>query len=158
MARPIQASQFAEAPSPVVANDPIVAAQTFKKGAPLTLNAGAVQEHAGGSTVTGLYGFALFGATSGAPSGGFGSTMGVSRATRTTVFSGEMLTGGAGGTKKTDLSAVTKDQRYGLIKSSAGDWYVDFDDTTDVMVEIVGKDPKNGIVLFKVIESALQIF
>jgi len=82
----------------------------------------------------------------------------IAKADRNTAFVAKAWDTGA---VTEDLSAVVIGDQYGLIKSGT-DFYVDLDDTTNVLVQIVKIDDDNtnsglgSVLWFKVIESALQ--
>lgn len=127
-------------------------------GAPLQRNdsdASVVEEHAGGDTVTGIIGVALQG-TSAAGTPDFGGKVQVAKASQQTAFIGRVLDTGA---DPDAVATVAGDgtylgNEYGMIKS--GDvWYVDEDDTTDVVLTVIKELPERNAVLFKFLASAI---
>lgn len=131
-------------------------------GAPVTLSSGVIDEHPGGSTVTGILGFALALPTAGPGYNAANSNVvlqvanradyvPVAMATHSMVFVGT-ITSGQSTTLVTPAAANLR--TYGIIKQVAGDWSVDSSDTTDVVVRVVAFDAANKLVWFKVIGSA----
>lgn len=136
---------------PPIRNRGIVAAQTFTKGAPLALNAGSVQEHAGGATVTGFYAIANEDVTAGASSGPESTLCNASECHPSQIFMGQLDNGGSVAT----VDAANLDVDYGLLETS-GDWYVDELDVTNVVVQVVDIDTDLNVVFFKFLASAID--
>ena len=134
----------------------IQAAATFNQGAPLQRDAtpSDIEEHAGGATVTGLVGFAMFGATAGVPeakgSTGYGTTMLVAIANTDQQFLGQLTNAGSIVAPDSGNLGVS----YGLLKVGS-DWFVDETDTTNVHVTVTHIYANIKAVLFKVISTVI---
>lgn len=143
------------------------AAQVILRGDPLTITSGALVKHALVAVVTNIAGFALeptdktrAGADIAGESAGPANELSYAKATARTNFISQMVDSGA---IKTDLSAVAVGDQYGLLVHSDGYVYADFDDTTNVVIEItkvinenVGGQNPQAYVQWKVIASAIQ--
>lgn len=145
----IQPSRHPGAEVPLVDNRSIVAGQTFLRGAPIALNGGAAQEHAGGATVTGIYGFALEDVTSGASLGANSTEVAIAVADHDTVFMGQLSN--AGSVVAPDSSNLDTD--YGIIEVSS-EWFVDEADVANVVVNVIAFDADLSVVWFRVLTSA----
>lgn len=136
----------------------IESSATFTIGAPLQRDAtpADIEEHAGGATVTGIIGVAMFGATSGVPalkgSTSYGTKMTVGIANTDQIFLGQMMNASVLQTPNTANNGVS----YGMIKVS-GDWFVDEADTTNVVLTILTIYPNIKAVLFKFISTAIGL-
>ena len=129
---------------------------TFTIGAPMQ-RAGTpsdIEEHSGDTDVTDLIGVALFGATSGVPaakgSTAYGTKMIVGIANLDQLFLGQLTASGAVVTP-TDSDIRT----YGMLKVS-NDWYVDQDDTGNVILQVIKIYPNIDAVLFKFNSAAIS--
>ena len=129
---------------------------TFTIGAPMQ-RAGTpsdIEEHSGGSDVTDLIGVALFGATSGVPalkgSTSYGTKMTVGIANLDQLFLGQLTASGAVVTP-----AVSDIRTYGMLKVG-NDWFVDQDDTSQVILQVVTIYPNIDAVLFKFNSAAIS--
>ena len=145
----IQPSRMPNGEAPPVENRGMAAAQTFTKGAPLSIAAGVVSLHAGGATVTGLHGFALEGATASVSDGANSTQVALSRADGTVEFVGQLIN--ATVIQTPNLANVNVE--YGIIIDGT-DWYVDEADITDVVVKITDFDAALQLVWFVVLPSA----
>ncbi len=145
----IQPSRFPSAEVPSVDNRGIVAAQTFNRGAPIQLSSGNAQEHPGGATVTGIYGFSLEDVDNGASSGANSTQVAIAIADHDTWFMGQL--DNAGAVVAPDSGNLDTD--YGLIKTG-DDWFVDETDTTNVVVTVRDFDVDLNVVWFTVLPSA----
>ncbi len=125
---------------------------TCNKGRVITNTSGSAVLHALASTVTGVYGVSLEKCTSGTSEGPASTLLAIARADRNTIFVSKVVVSGA---VTTDLSSLTIGDQYGLITVSGQD-YVDFDDTSQVLVQIVKIDDELNVVWFVFIESTLQ--
>ncbi len=135
------------------------ATAVFEKGALMALNAGEAEEHAGGTTVTGVLGISLDGTTAAGVASSPSGESSVAIANRRTRFIFQAYDAGA---PITDASAVAVNDIYGLIKHSDNVWYVDLDDTTNDLVQVVKVILPNGpnatdLLLVKFLESTLEI-
>lgn len=134
--------------------------QNYPPGTPLTFDTGAqngLEEHAGGSTVTNIRGVSSDGVVAGVSTNPSGK-VNFASSNRLNVFVAKLTTG-AGVVVTPDLDNVNA--QYGILKNSTLQnawWSVDEDDTTDVVVEVIGIDLNlaGGVVFFKFIESAIQ--
>ena len=153
---PFQPAQRASGP-PEYREFDIEGSATFTIGAPMQRNSGApsdIEEHDGGSDSTDLIGVALFGATSGVPaakgSTAYGTRMTVGIANLDQLFLGQ-LTASSAVVTPTDSDIRT----YGMLKVS-NDWYVDQDDTGNVILQVVKIYPNIDAVLFKFLAAAIS--
>ena len=144
----IQPSRFDHGGVPTVRGLVPTTGQSFYRGAPVTVTSGEAVEHAGGATVTGLYGFAMQDVVSAVCD--FGDEVQIAVANDATTFVGQMIASAA---VVTDLSSILVGAQYGLLEAS-NVWYVDYDDTSTVVVEIVDVDDNRNLVFFKVLASA----
>lgn len=147
----IQGSRHPAGEVPEITNRGITAAQTFLRGAPIALAVGLASEHAGGATVTGLFGFANEDVTAGLSLGAETTQVNITVANRDTVFMAQLSNTGA--VVAPDIGNL--DINYGLIEV-ASEWFVDELDVTNVMVNVVDFDLDLNVVFFKVIESAIE--
>ena len=152
---PFQPAQRASGP-PEYREFDIDGSATFTIGAPLQ-RAGTpsdIEEHSGVTDVTDLIGVALFGATSGVPaakgSTAYGTRMTVGIANLDQLFLGQ-LTAASAVVTPTDSDIRT----YGMLKVS-NNWYVDQDDTTDVILQVVKIYPNIDAVLFKFLAASIS--
>jgi hypothetical protein len=130
---------------------------TFPHGAPMqrdTVEA-EIEEHAGGSTVTGIIGVSMFGASSGVPaakgSTAYGTKMMVAIAQQDIEFAGTMINS----TTIQTPNSGNDGTEYGMVKVS-GEWYVDEADTSNVVLTVTGFDANLKIVWFKFLASAIS--
>jgi hypothetical protein len=135
-----------------VQNYPPAAAADFKKGRVLGLNAsGEVIVHPLGGTVTGVLGIALEGTVAAGESSSPSGKVAVAKADRNQIFIGQLSDDG---TVEPDVSQVDIGDEYG-IELIDGVAYVNINDTTNELVQIIDRTEQLGLVLFKFIESAL---
>ena len=136
--------------------------QTYPIGTPVTWDTGSqeLDEHAGGATVTDILGLSLEGVDSGSADNPSGN-VNFAYAGRANVFMAA-LTNGSGTVQTPDGANVNV--QYGFLKNGSGLdawWSVDEDDTSNVVLEVIGYDTNlnggNGVVFFKFIESAIQV-
>ena len=134
----------------------IQASATFPHGAPMQRDTveSDIEEHAGGSTVTGIIGVSMFGVSSGVPAakGGtaFGTRVQVAVARQDTEFAGMMINS----TTIQTPAAGNNGTQYGMVKYGS-EWYVDEADTSNVVLTITGFDANTKIVFFKFLASAI---
>lgn len=128
---------------------PVATGETFPIGAPVTLESGELNE-IDVNDVTNIIGIALQAASvAGTPD--FGDEVEVAIANATTQFAAPCADSGA---FTTDLSGVTVGDQYGVLKVS-GEWYVDLDDSSNVVFEVVKIYDDIDMVLVKFISSTL---
>lgn len=151
MARHIQPSKLNGLGAPEVMPYTPATGQTWLIGAPISLTTGEAVEFAGGATVTGLLGFALQGCASAVPD--FGDQVEVAIASDQVAFFAQVYDSGGGAVRDVSVSAPTVGSQYGLVKVSS-EWYLDEDDTSDVVAEVTKILTELNGVLFKVIASA----
>lgn len=130
---------------------PIAAAAEFNRGAPVALSGGEIIEFAGGATVTGIVGVALHGTEGAGDSTSPSGLATVAKAHPGQVFLGQCHASAA---VETDLSALEIGDTYGVIEL-AGEWLVDLDDESDVVLTIEKIDDDLDIVWFKFLDSAI---
>ncbi len=130
---------------------PIEATAEFTIGAPLALNAGEVEEHAGTTVVDGILGISGHGTEAAGDSESPSGDCVVFKAHGGQVYLGQMTDTGV---VKTDLSSVVIGTEYGFLKVG-DDWFVDFEDTGDVVLTIEKVDDDLDIVWFKFLDSAV---
>lgn len=149
----IQPSKFGQQKAPDSFQYTPNATLSVERGAVVTYDTGndELDEHAGGATVTGILGVTGHGCSSGESDDPSGLVL-VNKA-KDQEFVGPMLESAA---IKTDLSDVSIGDQYGIIKHTDDIWYVDFDDTGDVVVQITKIDDDLDLVWFRFLESAIQ--
>lgn len=131
--------------------------QTYPRGTPVTWDTGSqeLDEHAGGATVTDIFGVSLEGVSGGDADNPSGK-VNVARSSRQNVFVAK-LTNGSGTVQTPDTANLNV--QYGILKNDTGLdqwWSVDESDTSNVVVEVIGIDTERDLVFFKFIESAIQ--
>lgn len=131
--------------------------QTYPRGTVVTFATGSqeLDAHAGGATVTNIFGVTMEGCASGVADNPSGN-VNVALANRSNTFIAK-LTNGSGVVQTPD--AANLNLVYGILQNGSGAtqwWSVDESDTTDVVVEIIGIDTERDLVYFKFIESAIQ--
>lgn len=151
MARHIQPAKLGGLNAPQVLGVTPEASATFSLGAPVALSSGELIEFAGGATVTGLLGFAGQACTSGDPD--FGDEVEVFIADENVEFMAQVYDSGGAAVRDLADAAPSIGDQLGLVEVS-GEWYVDEDDSTNVVVEITKVYVEHNVVLFKVIASA----
>ena len=134
----------------------IQASATFTHGSPMQRDAtpSDIEEHDGGAVVTGIIGVSLFGVDSGVPSAkgstAYGTTVIVGIANADQLFLGQLSASSA------VVTPTSADKRtYGMIKV-VDDWYVDQDDTTDVVLQVITTYPNIKAVLFKFLTASIS--
>lgn len=132
---------------------PIEATAEFTRGAVLALNAGEVEEHGGGATVTGILGVAGHGTEGAGDSTSPSGQAVVFKAHPGQMYMGQCLNDSS--EVETDLSALEVGDTYGIIKHTDDVWYIDLDDETNVVATIEKIDDDLDIVLFKFLDSAV---
>ncbi|MCP4902616.1 MAG: hypothetical protein GY906_37100 [bacterium] len=157
----IQPTQFARGEVPDTQNYPVEAATSFLRGSPVDADAsGDLIEHPGGSTVTGIVGFSLEEAVSGAGLGPTGR-VGVAKAGEKQIYLCQAVAAAAGAIM-TDLSSFIVGEQYGMVKSTAaatlGEWFLDQGDTTDVVFQVTKIDDNLNTLWVFVIPSAVRPF
>lgn len=142
--------------APEVVNGEPEASATISLGAPVARNSGDAskfEEHAGGATVTGIVGVAMQAVASGAPD--FGTEMQVAKAGPNQEFLGQVYDSGGSAVATVAGDGTYLGNDYGMVEVS-GDWYVDEDDTSDVVLTVTKELPEINAVLFKFISSAIE--
>lgn len=143
---------------PEIREFPVESSATIALGAPLQrdgTNTDEVEEHAGGDTVTGIIGVALQGATAGTPD--FGEKIQVAIASEDQEFLGQIRDSGGSTWPTITNDGTYEGNEYGIIEVN-GNWFIDEDDTTDVVVRVTKELPGiggSGAVLFKFIPTAI---
>jgi hypothetical protein len=152
MAIRIQPSRHPQGEVALFDNRDIVAAEAFLRGTPIALSSGEAEEHAGGTTVVGLYGFCTEDVEAGLSLGANTAQVNIAVADRSTIFMGQLISSST--VVAPDIDNV--DIKYGLVVE-ADEWFVDEADTTNVMVQVVDfdLDIDDGVVFFRVLEAAL---
>ena len=131
------------------------ASATIAIGEPVQRNASdpeLIEAFTGGSTVTGLLGFAMAAVTSGTPA--FGTTIPVAIADADTEFLGQIYDV-SGAAVATAAKATHEGNDYGLIEPTAGEWYVDEEDETNVHVFVTQVLTHLNACLFRVIGTVI---
>lgn len=140
---------------PNIANLP-GGSMTANKGRVITRTAAVAVLHGLGGTVTNVLGVTLEGVTSGT-SDGPATNVNYAKVDRNTQFISGIAVGGAvllqGGVAVSTVLTVGDD--YGLLTISGQD-YIDSDDESDVLVELLQVDNILKIAWFKFLESTLQ--
>ena len=130
---------------------------TIAIGAPLQRNSSntdQLEEHAGTSTVTGIVGVSGVIVTAGTPV--FRSDMLYYVATKDIEFVGQVYDVSASAVATVSTTPGTYEgNTYGFVKIS-GNWYVDEEDTSNVVLTVTKEMPQMNAVLFKFIESAVS--
>lgn len=155
---PFQDGRRASGPPEIRSNQAIQASATFLKGAILKRDTvpQEIEEHAGGSSVTGIVGVALHGVTSGVPeakgSYGYGTTCSFIIPNPDQEFVGQLVSAAL-----PVLAPATTDigVSYGVVKGSDSVWYVDRADTSDVVVRVTKIDINTKLVWFKFLPAAV---
>lgn len=132
-------------------------AATIALGEPVQRNAGnpeQIEAFAGGATVTGLVGFAAGIVTAGTPE--FGTKILVYKANANTQFIGQIYDVSAGALA-TAAAATHEGNNYGLVEPTAGEWYVDEEDTGDVHVTVTRVLTGLNACLFRVISTVIGV-
>lgn len=154
MAIRFQPAKFPRGEAPDVQEITPGSTATFLRGAPVALSSGELIEHAGATTVTGIVGVALHGCDTGvsdSPSG----QVAVAKAAHGQVYIGQCISSSAVVTDLAGASVAIGDQ-YGMLKHTTDEWFVDLDDTTNVVLEISRFDDNLDIVWFKFLDSAIE--
>ena len=150
MAWPIQPSSRPGDGIPTVMSYVVASGETFYIGAPVTYLAGLVELDT--DDVTDIIGVALAGAAVAQTPDWPASTSAkvpVALNEPDQMWSSQVHSAAA---ILTDLSNVTVGERYGVVKLT-NHWYVDYDDTSVDVVEIMDKDDDLNIVFFKFLSS-----
>jgi hypothetical protein len=129
---------------------------TLALGEPVQRNSGdpeLIEAHAGGATVTGILGTALGTVTSGTVP--FGSKVQVAIARRDTLWLGQIYDVSASAVA-TAAVATHEGNRYGMVEPTAGQWFVDEEDTSDLVLRVVKVYPQINAVAFRWIGSAIE--
>lgn len=133
--------------------------QLYPKGTVVTWDAanGELDEHGGGTTVTNIAGVSLDGCSATGvaadPSGDVSFTFAGSQ-----QYFVAKLTNGSGTVQTADVNNIGV--QYGILKNGSGLaawWSVDEADTTNVVVEVVDIDTERNVVIFRFIDSAIQV-
>lgn len=131
--------------------------QTYPRGTPVTWDTSSqeLDEHALVAVVTNILGVSLEGVAAGVADNPSGNVSFVS-ANRTNTFVSKLVDS-TGAVVTADTANINV--QYGLLKVGSGStaWFaVDEDDTTHVVVEVIGIDTDRNLVFWKFIESAIQ--
>ena len=131
--------------------------QTYPAGTVVTWDTSSqeLDEHALSTTVTNILGVSVEGVEGGVAENPSGK-VGVVLASRSNVFVAKLVNG-SGVVQTADAANINV--QYGLLAISSGmnQWEaVDEDDTSNVVVEVIGIDTDRNVVFFKFIESAIQ--
>ena len=110
-----------------------------------------VEPHAGGATVTGILGISMGVVTAGTPA--FDNVVPVAIANVDQEFLGKVWDV-SGSVVQTAAVATHEGVSFGVVKIS-GQWYVDEEDTTDVVVRVTKVLLDINAVLFKFLASAV---
>ena len=133
---------------PYVVGYPVASGETFYNGAPVTIASGELEE-VDTDDVIGIAGVALMGAKV-AATPDWGDEVLIAISDDATIFNGAVsITGSA---VATDISDVEVGAQYGIVKIS-NTWYVDYSDTSTVVLEVLKVDLDNAIVFFKFLAS-----
>ena len=129
------------------------ASATISIGTPLQRDANPeyVEEHAGGATVTGIVGVAMATVAAGTPA--FGTKIPMAVAGLGMEFLGQIWDVSESEVA-TPVLATHLGNDFGMVKIS-GNWYVDEEDTTNVVLIVTAIYPDIKAVLFKFIHSAI---
>lgn len=150
-------AQFGGLNSPPVRNFAVEASAEIAIGEVVqrdSTNPEQIEPHAGGATVTGILGVAM-GLTSAAGTPIFDDKIPVALAVENIEFIGQILDTGGGNVIATVAGDATYlGNQYGIIKNS-GVWYLDEDDTTHVVTEVMQELPELNAVLFRFLDSAI---
>lgn len=149
-----QPSRFGAAPE-IIHYQPTSSA-TLALGEPVQRNSGdpeLIEAHAGGATVTGILGTSMGLVTSGVVP--YGSTVQVAIARRDTLWLGQVYDVSASAVA-TAAAGTHEGNTYGMVEPTAGQWYVDEEDTSNVVLRVVKVLPKINAVLFRWIGSAIE--
>jgi len=141
---------------PEIIHYPPTSSATLALGEPVQRNSSdpeQIEAHAGGATVTGILGTALGTVTSGTVP--FGSTVQVAIARRDTLWLGQIYDVSASAVA-TAAAGTHEGNEYGMVEPTAGEWYVDEEDTSNVVLRVVKVLPKINACLFRWIGSAIE--
>ena len=167
VALPFRPAYVETGTNPVTIHYAVKSGEDFILGAPLTINAGEVDEldtddvtlivGVAGAADASAYGYDM--ADSPTVITGRANTVPVWRATRDTVFMGQLSNGT---TSLVVPDAANVGTPYGVIRQSDGTWTVDEADTTNdvvTVIDFVTQGPEcadaYGMVYFKFIQSTL---
>lgn len=131
--------------------------QTYPRGTPVTWDTSSqeLDEHGLSGTVTNILGVSVEGVVAGAADNPSGK-VGVALASRDNVFVAKLVNS-SGTVQTADTANINVE--YGLLEIGSGSdsWFaVDEDDTSQVVIEVIGIDTERNVVFFKFIESAIQ--
>ena len=129
------------------------ASAAIQIGEPVQRNASVpstIEAFAGGATVTGLLGFSLGIVVAGTPA--FGSTVPIAMADTEVEWLAQIYDV-SGGAVATAAKATHEGNDYGLIEPTAGQWYVDEEDETNVHVFVTKVITEINACLFKIIST-----
>jgi hypothetical protein len=128
---------------------------TIAIGEPVQRNATddeLIEAHTGSTTVTGIVGVALGVVTAGTPA--FGSTIPVAIASSEVLFLGQIYDVSASALA-TAAAGTHEGNSYGFVEPTAGEWYVDEEDTTDIVLQVQKIFTGLNAVLFRFLASAI---
>jgi hypothetical protein len=132
------------------------ATATLTLGEPVQRNSSnpnQIEAHPGGSTVTGIVGCAMGTVTNGAMPHPGNKVM-VALANRKTLWLGQVYDV-SGGVVATVSPSAHEGRDFGMIEVG-GRWYVDEEDTTDVVLRVVRVLPQLNAVLFRWLGPAVE--
>lgn len=113
-----------------------------------------IEAHAGGATVTGILGTAMGTVASGTVPHP-GSKVMVAIANRKTLWLGQIYDVSESAVA-TAAVATHEGNTYGMVEPTAGEWYVDEEDTSNVVLRVVKVLTPINAVLFRWIGSAIE--
>jgi hypothetical protein len=132
--------------------------QTYPRGTPVTWDTTSqeLDEHAGLTTVTNIFGVSMDGVSSGTAQNPSGKVC-TALAHNENIFMAK-LTNGSGTVQTVDTANLNV--QYGMLKNGSGLsqwWSVDEDDTTNVVLEVIDIDTDMNIVYFVFLNTAVQL-
>lgn len=129
---------------------------TIALGEPVQRNSGdpeLIEAFAGGATVTGLVGTAQGRVAAGVLE--FGTQIPVAIATRDVLWLGQIYDVSAGAIA-TAAAATHEGNQYGIVEPTAGEWFIDEEDTSAVVLTVERIFTQLNAALFRWIASAIQ--
>ena len=130
---------------------------TLALGEPIQRNSGTpsqIEAHDGGATVTGIVGTALGTVASGTVPHP-GTKVMVALANTRTLWLGQIYDVSASAVA-TAAVATHEGVQYGMVEPTAGEWYVDEEDESNVVLTVVRVLTQINCVLFRWLESAIE--
>lgn len=142
--------------APEIRNIQPTSAATLTLGEPVQRNSTdpeLIEAHAGGTTVTGILGVAMAGVTSGTPD--FDTVIPVAIANVDQEFLGQVYDVSESAVA-TAVVGTHEGVSFGMVESG-GNWYVDEEDTTNVVLRVTKVLTDINCVLFKFLPSATEL-